>query len=92
MSSKNGSNFYARLPVIEDFFHASDGNNYHQLPSDWFVAVTDIVNSTAAIQDDRYKTVNILGASPIVGILNVAQRENIPYVFGGDGSTFCIPP
>ncbi len=80
------------MPVIENFFNASNDDNYHQLPSDWYVAVTDITNSTAAINDDRYKTVNILGASPIVGILNVASRNEIPYVFGGDGSSFCIPP
>jgi len=92
MSTENEPNFYTQLPVIEDFFNASDENNYHRLPSDWYVAVTDIVNSTDAIDDDRYKTVNILGASPIVGILNVASRNEIPYVFGGDGSSFCIPP
>ncbi|NGP88826.1 DUF3095 domain-containing protein [Fodinibius halophilus] len=92
MAKSDSSNFYSGLPFIEDFFNASDDNNYHSLPSDWHVAVTDIVNSTAAINDDRYKTVNILGASPIVGILNITDRNSIPYVFGGDGSSFCIPP
>lgn len=92
MTASNSGQFYADLPVIEDFFDASNQRNYHPLPDDWLVAVTDIVNSTDAINDDRYKTVNILGASPIVGILNVADRGEIPYTFGGDGSTFCIPP
>ncbi|MDZ7682831.1 MAG: DUF3095 family protein [Fodinibius sp.] len=85
------AHFYANLPVVEDFFDASKQQNHHPLPDDWYVAVTDIVNSTAAIDNDRYKTVNILGASPIVGILNVAGRSEIPYTFGGDGAAFCLP-
>ena len=92
MSVSHSANFYAELPVVHDFFDASEQQNYHPLPDDWHVAVTDIVNSTAAIDNDRYKTVNILGASPIVGILNVADRSEIPYTFGGDGSAFCLPP
>ncbi len=90
--ASDGSEFYVNLPTIEDFFDASNDSNYHSLPDNWHVAVTDIVNSTAAIDDDRYKTVNILGASPIIGILNVAGKNKIPYIFAGDGSAFCIPP
>lgn len=90
--ASNGSDFYANLPTIEDFFDASNHSHYHSLPDDWYVAVTDIVNSTTAIDDDRYKTVNILGASPIIGILNVAGKNEVPYIFAGDGSAFCIPP
>lgn len=92
MASPNNSDFYTQLPIVENFFDASNMQNYHPLPEDWYVAITDIVNSSAAIRNDRYKTVNILGASPIVGILNIADRNKIPYTFGGDGSTFCIPP
>lgn len=91
MQTKNNSHFYADLPVVENFFDASDQQNYHPLPGNWHIAVTDIVNSTAAIQEGRYKTVNILGASPIVGILNAGPRDEIPYTFAGDGSAFCIP-
>ncbi|WP_138431027.1 DUF3095 domain-containing protein [Fodinibius saliphilus] len=92
MAKTQSSNFYSNLPVIEDFFNASNNDNYHSLPSDWYIAITDIVNSTSAIENGRFETVNILGASPIVGILNITDRNSIPYVFGGDGSSFCIPP
>ncbi|HKK46329.1 MAG TPA: DUF3095 domain-containing protein [Balneolaceae bacterium] len=92
MSISDSSKFYANLPLVKDFFDASLGENYHPLPENWHVAVADIVNSTSAIEENRYKAVNILGASPIVGILNLADRNEIPYVFAGDGSTFCIPP
>lgn len=92
MSRSNSRNFYKNLPVLNSFFDASGANNYHSLPDDWFIALTDIVDSTAAINRGRYKTVNILGASPIVGILNVAHRNEIPFSFAGDGAVFCIPP
>jgi len=92
MTKIDSSKFYINLPVVEDFFDASNHQNYHALPKDWHVAVTDIVNSTSAIQKGRYKVVNILGASPIVGILNSGKREEIPYTFAGDGSALCIPP
>ena len=92
MSSSSINNFYSNLPSVEDFFNASNENHYHALPEDWYVAVTDIVDSSSAIDDERYKQVNILGASPIVGILNVAGQNELPYTFGGDGCSFCIPP
>ncbi|MDZ7659037.1 DUF3095 domain-containing protein [Fodinibius sp.] len=88
----DSADFYANLPVIEDFFNASNQENFHPLPDNWYVAVTDIVNSTDAIQNNRYKEVNILGASPIVGIFNIADRNTIPFTFGGDGASFCFPP
>lgn len=92
MCPGKSSSFYSHLPVTSDFFDASRQELYHPLPEDWYVAVTDIVNSTSAIANNRYKRVNILGASPIVGILNITDKNEIPYTFGGDGAIFCIPP
>lgn len=92
MNSDKTYDFYFNLPIIENFFDVADENNYHRLPKDWFVAITDIVNSTETLTKERYRNVNILGVSPIVGIFNIADRNKIPYVFGGDGSVFCIPP
>ncbi|HEX6983159.1 MAG TPA: DUF3095 domain-containing protein [Balneolaceae bacterium] len=92
MSKSNDSDFYSELPILNSFFDASQADNYHSLPGDWYIGVTDIVNSTAAIEAGRYKTVNILGASPIVGILNAVGQNEIPFCFAGDGAVFCIPP
>ena len=88
----NSTAFYANLPTIKDFFDASNPANFHALPDEWLVAVTDITNSTKAVESNRYKQVNILGASPIVAIFNVTDRNEIPFSFGGDGSAFCFPP
>ena len=84
--------FYEELPLINDFSEASDRRHYHDVPSDWYIVATDIVNSTAAVHDNNYKSVNILGASPIAAILNLTHRNSIPFAFGGDGAFICIPP
>lgn len=92
MTASDSSGFYSRLPVLDSFFEIGNPDHYHPLPDDWLVGVTDIVNSTAAIQNNRYKTVNILGVSPIVGVLNQFQHHELPFNFGGDGCVICIPP
>ncbi|MDX1585897.1 MAG: DUF3095 domain-containing protein [Balneolaceae bacterium] len=89
---RQSNRFYSDLPLIHDFSEASDGSNYRDLPENWYVVATDIVNSTAAVRDDNYKSVNILGASPIAAILNLTDRNSIPFTFGGDGALVCIPP
>lgn len=89
---RHTDHFYEELPLVDDFSDASDSEHYHDLPSDWFIAATDIVNSTAAVHKQNYKSVNILGASPIAAVLNLSDRNSIPFVFGGDGALICIPP
>lgn len=62
------------------------------VPRDWFILMTDVQGSTKAIQEGRYKQVNMMGAAGITCVLNVSSRQELPYVFGGDGATFLIPP
>ncbi len=92
MPTTDTSTFYSKLPVLESFFKVSNPEFYQALPEDWFVGVTDIVDSTKAIENDMYKLVNILGASPIIGLLNLSNKEEIPFSFGGDGCVICFPP
>lgn len=91
-SNKNDKQFFAQLPLLESFFEASNPSNFSPLPDDWFVAVTDIEDSTVAVNNGQYKSVNILGASSIVGLLNMTNKDEIPFTFGGDGCAICIPP
>lgn len=84
--------FYANLPVLENFLDITDSRNFHSVPRDWYVIVTDIVNSTQAIESGRYKDVNLLGACSIIAVLNIASKIEIPFVFGGDGAALLIPP
>lgn len=91
MSSPD-STFYKKLPVLEHFFDSSNPELYQPVPPDWYVALTDIVDSTSAIECGEYKSVNILGAAPIAGIFNYVEQDAIPYTFEGDGSMMAVPP
>lgn len=85
-------NFYLELTTLNNFLDITDAKNFVSVPNDWYIIVTDITNSTNAIELGRYKDVNLLGACSIVTVLNVAGKVDIPFVFGGDGASILIPP
>jgi len=62
------------------------------LPDDWAVGVADIVESTKAIANQRYKAVNMAGASVIAAVANALEGREFPFVFGGDGASFAVSP
>jgi hypothetical protein len=84
-------NFYSHLPVLDDFNMVCNMSNYQALPDDWYIVVADISNSTIAIKSGRYKSVNLIGVSVISSILNISKPYELPYIFGGDGASLCIP-
>ncbi|MBB1489196.1 DUF3095 domain-containing protein [Oceanospirillum sediminis] len=84
--------FYRDLPAVSAFSDLMDLNSYKQVPEDWYVLVADIEGSTQAIENNRYQDVNTLGASCIIAVLNACERLEIPYIFGGDGASLCVPP
>jgi len=84
--------FYAALPVLEGFEAVTHAENFTPLPADWHVATCDVRNSTIAVQSGAYKHVNTVGASAVTAMLNAAGGLEIPFVFEGDGSAFCVPP
>jgi hypothetical protein len=83
--------FYAAIPPIERITQITDLKYYFDVPTYWYIALTDVKGSTAAIQAGRYKDVNAVAAASITALLNVTQREDIPFVFGGDGASVLIP-
>ncbi len=96
MSALNNDLFYSRLPINE--IPLSDllmeDHLFYKLPGNWHVIITDVKNSTAAILEGRYETINLVATGSIVAVLNLALKANItvPFFFGGDGATFIIPP
>src|SRR5215470_17130138 len=56
------------------------------------VGLTDVVQSTRAIRENRYKTVNMAGAAAIAALANTLKGRHFPFVFGGDGASFAVPP
>ncbi|KIC35852.1 DUF3095 domain-containing protein [Leisingera sp. ANG-M7] len=84
--------FYASLPRVREFSVLSDPSVFAPLPGGWLLCCTDIVNSTGLVKAGRYKTVNMIGAAVIAAMRNALGGEAFPYVFGGDGASFAVPP
>ncbi len=91
-SGAAADSFYTSLPAFDDFDRASDPALYQALPSGWWVGNADVARSTQARAEGRAKTVNIAGAAVIAAVTNALGGEAIPYVFGGDGASFAVPP
>jgi hypothetical protein len=90
MSSSD--DFYADLHGFISFSDFTLLENYSALPKEWYIVVADIENSTDAIQKGRYKEVNAISTALVTVMLNATKPLMVPYVFGGDGATFCLPP
>ena len=88
----SSAGFYAALPVLPDFSAVADPRSFAPLPGDWHVATCDVRNSTLAVEAGNYKHVNTVGAAAVTAMLNAAGALDIPFVFEGDGSAFCVPP
>src|SRR2546429_7080998 len=93
MTTANGSDkFYGGIPVFRGFSCLMDPALYSPLPDDWTIGVADIVESTKAIAEARYKAVNMAGAAVIAAVTNPLDGHEFPFVFGGDGASFAVSP
>lgn len=92
MKSMSTSQFVEELPVLKTFYEALPEENYRAVPDGWFVAVTDVVQSRAAIEAGKFKAVNMAGVAMITGIMNALDHQKIPYIFGGDGAAIAVSP
>ena len=84
------SSFYETIPVFNNFAEAVRPENYRSLPDDWVVGFSDVVGSTEAVANGRYKAVNMVGAGVIASVVNALDRRPFPFVFGGDGASFAV--
>lgn len=84
--------FYESLPLVTEFVEVANPTNYRPVPESWHVIITDVRGSTKAIDAGRYKEVNMVGASSIAAMLHAAGDVEVPFIFGGDGATFVVPP
>lgn len=89
--SREEADFYDRLPVFDHFSQLTDPELYMPAPDDWVLGLSDIVRSTAAIAEGRYKEVNTAAASVIAAVSNTLRTSEFPFVFGGDGASFALP-
>ena len=91
-TSTANDTFYSSIPVFRGFASLMDPALYSPLPDDWSIGVADIVESTKAIANARYKAVNMAGASVIAAVTNALEGREFPFVFGGDGASFAVSP
>jgi hypothetical protein len=84
--------FYGGIPVFRGFTRLMDPALYSPLPDDWSIGIADIVESTKAIAEARYKAVNMAGAAVIAAVTNALEGREFPFVFGGDGASFAVSP
>lgn len=93
MTTPDGTEiFYGTIPVFRGFGRLMDPAMYSPLPDDWTIGVADIVESTKAIANQRYKAVNMAGAAVIAAVTNALAGREFPFVFGGDGASFAVAP
>ncbi|MGD0849897.1 DUF3095 domain-containing protein [Bradyrhizobium sp.] len=93
MTTPGGSDpFYGSIAVFRGFASLMDPALYSPLPDDWSIGVADIVESTRAIAEARYKAVNVAGAAVIASVTNALEGHEFPFVFGGDGASFAVAP
>ena len=83
--------FYKNLETIKNFQDITKDKYFKKIPNDWYIALSDIKNSTHAIQKGKYKQINFIAALGIIGILNIDEKLDLPYIFGGDGASLLIP-
>jgi len=84
--------FYKNIQPAASFSEALRLENHQMVPENWWIALTDVVNSTKAIEAGRYKDVNTAGGMAAMAIANIHDSLELPFIFGGDGITFLIPP
>ena len=94
---KDDINFYKsilknKLPLTELL---KDESLFSSVPKNWSIVVTDIKNSTVAVANGLHNDVNLCATGSIITVLNtikgIDKKIQIPYFFGGDGSTCIIP-
>ncbi len=83
--------FFKQIQPFTNFLDFDISSNYLPAPEEWFLCISDVAGSTKAITQGRYKTVNVIGASSIVALVNTLGTMDFPFIFGGDGATALVP-
>ncbi|MFL5810092.1 MAG: DUF3095 family protein [Flavisolibacter sp.] len=86
--------FYKNLPSLNlSVSEVFRNDHFCNVPGDWFVVISDIKNSTIAVNEGRHNDVNLVAAGSLIVALNLARDWGIeiPFFFGGDGGTVIVP-
>lgn len=92
MAHPSNTHFFHNLHPMENLSQITDMAYYTEVPHDWLIAITDVRNSTIAIERGDYKAVNTVAAVTITAVLNSIPNIDVPFMFGGDGASIVFPP
>src|SRR2546430_14395106 len=91
MTTPDGTDiFYGAIPVFRGFGSLMDPAMYSPLPDDWMIGVADIVESTKAIANQRYKAVNMAGGARVAAVTHALGGRGVPLVFCGGRAGFVV--
>jgi len=86
------TNFYGVLEPFRAFDELGRDQHFRAVPADWDLFVTDVKDSTGAIEAGNYRDVNKLGAASITVVREALDGVEFPFAFGGDGALLVVPP
>lgn len=96
MAATSNDLFYSRLPLNDIPLSEllMEEHLFYKIPDNWHVVITDIKDSTTAVDKGLHTNVNLVATGSMVAVLNISEKAGItaPAFFGGDGATFIIPP
>ena len=66
--------FYSRLPVNEISLSdlLTEDHLFYKVPANWHVVITDVKNSTGAVQAGLHETINLIATASIVAVLRTS--------------------
>lgn len=85
------SNFYTNQKSFHNFNEFLSEKFYQTVPSDWWILISDVRDSTVAVMNGKYQDVNMVGALGITAVCNEIH-QTVPFMFGGDGAVILVPP
>ncbi|MEM9934431.1 MAG: DUF3095 family protein [Bacteroidota bacterium] len=95
MGEQTHDSFYSSLAVqaMSVSKLVSRMDLFREVPEDWHIIITDVKNSTAAVQNGQQENINLIATGSIIAALNIARKASleIPFFFGGDGGTMIVP-
>jgi hypothetical protein len=71
------SSFYSQLHLHHGALHELllDETAFTEVPQEWNIIVTDIKDSTQAVQDGKQQLVNLAATGSIVACLNISRAK-----------------
>ena len=69
---------------MTDFSECADLRYYRTAPQDWFIATSDLVNSTKAIDAGKYHAINSCGVASITAVMNACGDTELPFSEGDE--------